>query len=96
MPGGGYREKAWSSDEEASRAIKRALRDSHGSALRAAKVLGVSYRTLSRYITRLGLRNELKLIKTGRGPEPPMSTGSDTDYAALATSLLMKSKGRKR
>jgi hypothetical protein len=94
MSGGGYREKAWSSDEEASRAIKRALRDSHGSAVTAAQILGVSYRTLSRYITRLGLRNELKLIKTGRGPEPPMS--ADSDYAALATTLLMKSKGRKR
>ena len=93
MPGGGYQEKAWASDEEAARAIKRALRDAKGSAIKAAQMLGVSYRTLSRYITRLGLRNELRLIKSGGGPEPPTKT--DTGYAALATSLLMKQQ-RKR
>ena len=60
---GGYQERAFESDTEATTAIRRAMRDADGSEVLAAQILGISYRTLSRYVTRLGLRDELKAMQ---------------------------------
>lgn len=64
---GGYKEKIWDSDQEAATAIRRAVRDANGSEVKAAQLLGISYRSLSRYVTRLGIREELRAIQRQLG-----------------------------
>lgn len=72
---GGYQEKAFKSDQEAAAAIRRAVKDANGSILQAAKALGLSFRSMSRYITRLGLRAELRAGKK-RASELPGLAGA--------------------
>lgn len=82
---GGYRERAFKSDNEAATAIRRAVRDADGSEVLAAQILGISYRTLSRYVTKLGLRDELKALQKGRGGAPPSKKpGTKDAFGALA------------
>lgn len=92
MAAGGYQEKVFKSDQEAVTAIRRAVRNANGSMLQAAKLLGVSFRTLSRYVTKLGLRDELKLLKSKDLKVTPLSSDT-TDYSALARASLKPSKG---
>lgn len=68
---GGYQERAFKSDQEAAAAIRQAVRNSNGSILQAAKSLGISFRSMSRYITRLGLRAELRSETGARAPRLP-------------------------
>lgn len=99
---GGYREKAFKSDEDAIASIRRAVRDSAGSVTAAARALGVSFRTLSRYITRLGLRDELRTMRSGGGDgssqQAPAPTAKRvrprTDYSALTAALESTKLGR--
>ena len=73
---GGYQERAFKSDQEAAAAIRQAVRNSNGSILQAAKSLGISFRSMSRYITRLGLRAELRGESGARAPNLPGLAGS--------------------
>lgn len=68
---GGYRERAFKSDQDAAIQIKRAVRDANGSVTAAARLLGVSFRTLSRYITKLGIREEIRTIRNELGTSEP-------------------------
>ena len=69
---GGYQERAFKSDQEAAAAIRQAVRNANGSILQAAKTLGISFRSISRYIAKLGLKAELRAEKTrGRAERLP-------------------------
>lgn len=84
---GGYNERKFASDQEAATAIRRAIKDSNGSMVLAARVLGLSYRSLSRYVKKLGLRDEIKSLK-GQGVKPRGEVGSM--YKSLASSFAYK------
>lgn len=92
---GGYQEKVWKSDQEAVTAIKRAVRDANGSEVKAAELLGISYRTLSRYVTRLGIREELKRLsaslKDGGTAAPTVARAAE--FPALAS--VAKTRGKR-
>lgn len=68
---GGYQERAFKSDQEAAAAIRQAVKAANGSILQAAKMLGISFRSMSRYITRLGLRAELRAEAGARAHKLP-------------------------
>ena len=81
---GGYQEMIWKSDSDARVAIRKAFRDSNGSLGIAARTLGISLRTLSRYVTKLGLRDELKATRRGLRAQDE-GPGS---YAVLGSGLI--------
>lgn len=85
---GGYQEKAFSSDDEARVAILRALEAHNGSERDAAEALGLGYRTMVRYVARLGLREEIRRIKRSRATSA--DDDSSNDYAALAAAGTTK------
>jgi DNA invertase Pin-like site-specific DNA recombinase len=93
---GGYQEKAFKSDQDATNQIRRAVRDANGSVTAAARALGVSFRTLSRYISRLGLRDEIRTLRsesgTARPARPLTSPKMQKDYSGLASALMSERK----
>lgn len=82
---GGYQERVFRSDSEARSAIRRAFRDTNGSLSLSARELGVSVRTLTRYVSKLGLRDELKAMK--RGLRKQADAELPKSYAVLGSSL---------
>jgi hypothetical protein len=82
---GGYQERAFKSDRDAADSIRRAVRDANGSMAVAASILGVSFRTLSRYVTKLGLREELKAL--GKADQPSQPGGASRAAGAMASSV---------